>query len=136
MVKIHLSINNNEDVILLPVTPPEIEINESWNNAETEGMNQNMNLILNKRLSGLQLSSFFPVRPYPFAADDALTGMEYVKKIKKWWDKKLPLRLVITKDGKTLVNEAVTLDEFTYKIGSDGDIYYTLTLKQFIFVKV
>lgn len=144
MVKVYLSINNNEkkaatlaeEVLLLPVTPSELEMQESWNNTEVEGMYQNLNIILNKNLSSVELNSFFPVRDYPFVINREMWGMEYVEKIKAWQERRIPIRLVITQDGKTIINMPATIDDFTYRIGKDKDVYYSLNLKQFVFIKV
>lgn len=136
MVKVYLSINNNEEVLLLPVTPSELGVQESWNNTEVEGMYQSMNLILNKNLSTIELNSFFPARDYPFLQNRDLWGMEYVKKIKTWQERRSPIRLVITDNGKTIINMPATIDDFTYNIGKNRDVNYSLSLKEFVFVKV
>ncbi|SNR86100.1 hypothetical protein SAMN05446037_100170 [Anaerovirgula multivorans] len=136
MVKVYLSINNNEEILLLPVTPPELEIKESWTNTEVEGMYQNLNLILNKNLSSIELNSFFPVRDYPFLHNRDLWGMEYVEKIKTWQERRFSIRLVVTQEGKTIINMPATIDSFSYSIGKDKDVYYSLSLKQFTFIKV
>jgi len=136
MVKIYLSINNNEEVILLPVTPEEYEISEPWNNQEVEGLNQAMNIIQNKGLSSLSIETFFPSKDYPFLLSRDMWGMEYVETIKRWRERRVPLRLIITNDGETEVNMAVTIDGFTYSKDKSGDINYKLDLKEFKFVEV
>lgn len=136
MVKIYLSINNNEEVILLPVTPEEYEISEPWNNQEVEGLNQVMNIIQTKGLSSIPLESFFPSKDYPFLLSRDMWGMEYVETIKRWRERRVPLRLIITNDGKAEVNMAVTIDNFTYSKDKSGDIKYKLDLKEFKFVEV
>lgn len=136
MVKIYISINNNEEVILLPVTPAEYEISEPWSNQEVAGLYQFLNLIQTKGLASLNIESFFPIRDYPFVLNREIWGMEYVETIKRWRERRFPLRLVITRQGKAEINMAVTIDNFTYRAGKDGDIYYSLNLKEFAFVKV
>jgi hypothetical protein len=136
MVKIYLSINNNEEVVLLPVTPEEYEISEPWNNQEVEGLNQVMNIIQNKGLSSLSIDTFFPSKDYPFLLSRDMWGMEYVETIKRWRERRVPLRLIITNDGKAEVNMAVTIDNLTYSKGKSGDIKYKLDLKEFKFVEV
>ncbi len=136
MVKIYISINNNEEVILLPVTPEEYEVSESWNNQEVEGLNQTMNIIQNKGLSILPIESFFPSKDYPFLLSREMWGMEYVETIKRWMDRKVPIRLIITDKGETEVNMAMTIDSFTYSKDKSGDINYKLDLKEFKFVEV
>jgi hypothetical protein len=63
-------------------------------------------------------------------------GMEYVETIKRWRERRVPLRLIITNDGKAEVNMAVTIDNFTYSKDKSGDIKYKLDLKEFKFVEV
>ncbi len=136
MVKVSLSINNNEEVLLLPVTPAEYEIKEPWNNQEVAGLYQSLNIIQHRGLATMEIDSFFPIRDYPFLLNRNMWGMDYVVKIQKWRKARLPLRVVITNNGVTEINMPVTIDEFSYKVKKDGDIYYTLSLKEFAFVKV
>lgn len=136
MVKVYISINNNEEVILLPVSPSEYEVSEPWDNQETMGINGPMNIIQNKGLGATKIESFFPVRDYPFLLNRELWGMEYVEKIKKWRSRKVPIRFIITENGNTEVNMPVTIDNFTYGKSKSGNINYTLELKEFRFVEV
>ncbi|SET55420.1 hypothetical protein SAMN05660297_02742 [Natronincola peptidivorans] len=136
MVKVYLSINNNEEVLLLPVTPAEYEVKEPWNNQEVVGLRQSINLIQNKGLATIEITSFFPIRDYPFILNRDMWGMEYVNTIERWRKRRVPVRLVITKEDETDINMPVTIDDFTYKTEKDGDIYYTLHLKEFTFVRV
>lgn len=138
MISIFLSINNNEEVFELPVIPEELEKQSPWQNEEFETMRQQLNLIGLKGLESLEISSFFPVRDYPFLRSREIWGMEYVETIERWRDRRLPIRLVITNDNPYgfKLNAAVTIDEFNYRTGKNGDIYYTMSLKWFPFVKV
>ncbi|MCB5259639.1 MAG: hypothetical protein LHW48_04090 [Candidatus Cloacimonetes bacterium] len=138
MISIFLSINNNEEVFELPVVPEELEKQSPWQNEEFETMRQQLNLIGLKGLESLEISSFFPIRDYPFLRSREMWGMEYVETIERWRNRRLPLRLVITNDNPHgfKLNEAVTIDEFNYRTGKNGDIYYTMSLKWFPFVKV
>ena len=136
MVKVYLSINNNEEVILFPVSPEEYEPNSPWNNREVVGLKQSLNLIGHKGLITLELKSFFPVREYPFLLNRSMWGMEYVNTIERWRQRRLPMRLVITKDSETDINIPVTIEDFSYKTGKDGDVYFTINFKEFAFVRV
>ena len=140
MVKIYLSINNNEEVILLPVTPEKYGLKESWNNQEVVGIYQALNIRKNKGLSTIAISSFFPTKDYPFLLNRTMWGMDYVEKIRKWQKRMVPIRIVITSDNKSMntlsINMAVTIDDLETETGKDGDIYYTLNLKEFVFVEV
>lgn len=140
MVKMYLSINNNEEVILLPITPEKYGVKESWNNQELAGLYQALNIRKYKGLSGISISSFFPVRDYPFLLNREMWGMDYVDKIRRWQSRMLPLRFIALNDDKSLntltINMAVTIETFDTEIGKDGDIYYTLDLKEFTFIEV
>lgn len=136
MVKIYISINNNEEVILLPVTPEEYEISEEWENQEVAGLRKPMNIIQNKKLATTSIESFFPSKDYPFLLNRSMWGMEYVEVIKRWRQRRVPIRFIITKEGKPVVNMPVTIDSFTYSEDKSGDIEYTLDLKEFTFVEV
>ena len=83
MVKVYLSINNNSEVILLPVTPSEYEIDERWDNKEIDGLYQALNIITKKGLSMVNLESFFPVKDYPFSLNKTMFGSDYVDTIKR-----------------------------------------------------
>lgn len=140
MIKIYLSINSGEEVMLLPVTPEEYEIEDKWDNKEIEGLYQTLNIIGNRGLSTIELSSFFPVRDYPFLLNREMWGAEYVETIKRWQERRIPLRLTIVNTDKSMnfdtVNIPVTIDSFKHRTAKDGDIYYTLSLKEFKFIKV
>lgn len=136
MVKFYISINNNEEVILLPVTPEEYEVSEEWENQEVAGLRQPMNIIQNKKLATTSIESFFPSKDYPFLLNRSMWGMEYVEAIKRWRQRRVPIRFIITKEGKPIVNMPVTIDFFTYSEDKSGDIKYTLDLKEFTFVEV
>lgn len=140
MIKIYLSINDNKEILLLPVTPPEYEIKESWDNKQVDGLYQTLNIITKKGLSTIDLESFFPVKDYPFSLNKIMFGSDYVDTIKRWWNLRLPIRLIIVNTDPSLkldtVNMLVTIDNFTHRTATDGDIYYTLSLKEFVQVKV
>lgn len=136
MDKIYLSINNNEEVILLPITPEEYEIDGQWENQEIAGLNQPMNVIQHSRLVTTSFESFFPVRNYPFSLNRNMLGMEYVEAIQRWRERRVPIRVIITRDGKPHFNMAMTIDGFSWRTDKSGDIKYKLDLKEFRFVEV
>ncbi len=136
MDKIYISINNNEEVILLPVTPTDYEIDNPWENQELIGLNQPMNIIQQGKLVTTSFDSFFPVRDYPFLLNRSMWGMEYVETIQRWRERHVPIRVIITRSGKPHFNMAMTIDGFKYGTDKSGDIKYTLELKEFRFVEV
>jgi hypothetical protein len=138
MIQVFLSINNNEEVIQLPVPPEEYNIPSPWKNEQQDGLQQSVNRIGLRGLRSAEIESFFPIHghDYPFLQNRAMWGMEYVQTIERWRDRRLPLRLIIVdSEGIKNVNMAVTLDEFDYGQKKDGDIHYTLRMTEFTFVK-
>lgn len=132
---IYLSINNREQVIKLPVMPSEFNVMSPQNNEVYETISQgDLKLIGLRGLKSISISSFFPVKSYPFLRDRNLRGWDYVNRIESWYDRRLPIRLTIT---NTPINLAMAIENFEYgpKDGT-GDIYYTLNLEEFRFVNL
>lgn len=132
------SANNFEEVARLPIIPSSLEgINEPWHNEEFQTMGHGtIKLIGTKGLRSLSITSFFPMMEYPFAKDKR-NGMEYVEFFKKWRERRVPIRLIITfDDGREFLNMACTIDDFTHGLDRSGDITYSLTLSEFVFVTV
>lgn len=138
MISIFLSINNNEEVIELPVIPEDINLDSPFGNETYDGVNQNLNLIGIRKLRTFDIDSFFPIRDYPFLRSRDMWGMEYVKTIERWRDRRYPLRLIVANDDPNgfSLNIAVTLDDFTYGVGKNGDIDYKLSFREFDFVRL
>lgn len=126
---IYLSVNNRADILKLPVLPESFEIQKPQGGAVVETVTgAELNLIGVPKLKSLSISSFFPVRDYPYLRDTSMKGWEYVYKIDTWILQKLPIRLVIT---GTPINMPVRITDFKYKVGTDGDLWYTMELEEF-----
>ena len=126
---IFLSVNNREQILQLPVVPPEFTITKPRKNDTFETASQgDLKLLGTEGLKGIVINSFFPVRDYPFLRSRAYKGFEYVYIIDTWLNSKLPIRLIVT---ETPINMAITVDNFSYTIKSDGDLYYTMECSQF-----
>lgn len=138
MVEIFISINNNEEVIQLPVPPESYKLVSPFENESFEGIAQALNLIGIRGLKELEISSYFPVRDYPYLQNRDLFGMEYVDTIERWRDRRVPIRIIIVSNNPAVMNlnMAATIDNFEYETRKDGDIYYTLSLREFTFPKV
>lgn len=135
MIQIFLSINNNEEVMQLPVPPANFTIPSPWKNEQIDGLQQTLNLIGIKGLKNIEIQSYFPSRDYPWLQNRTMWGMEYVDVIERWRERRVPIRIIIVNtDGKNLFNSAVTIDEFEHGMKQDGDIYYTMELTEFPFV--
>lgn len=140
MLKVYLSINNNAETLLLPVPLQELEVKETWDNKEIDGLYQTLNVITKKGLTTTEIYSFFPVRDYPFLVNRTMWGADYVDIIKRWWSMKIPIRLIVintdSKKKMDTVNMAVTIDAFTHKTKQSGDIEFSLSFKEFVFIKI
>lgn len=137
MIKVFLSINNNEEVVQLPVPPEKYSIPDPWNNQKVEGLQQTLNLIGLRGLKSITVESFFPIEghAYPFLQNRSMWGRQYVETIQGWRERRFPIRLIIADaQGQQDVNMAVTIDDFQTEVRKDGDIYYTLTMTEFPFV--
>lgn len=137
MIEVFLSINNREEWFQLPVPPSEYELDFGHNNNIFESIQQgDLNTIGLPGLKEFPLESFFPVRDYPFLQDRTYTGMEYVEIIERWIARRLPIRVIISHDENVRlnINLPMTIERFTYRSAPDGDIYYSLQLKEFRFV--
>jgi hypothetical protein len=128
-VDIFLSVNNREQILQLPVIPPEFTITKPRKNEVFETAAQgDLKLLGPAGLKGITINSFFPVRDYPFLRSRSYWGFEYVYIIDTWLNSNLPIRLIIT---ETPINMAVTVDDFQYTIGQTGDLAYSMACSEF-----
>lgn len=132
---IFLSINNREQVIQLPVVPVEFKIPSPEKHEVFDSINQGeIKLIGPDGLKNFTIQSFFPAKDYPFARDNTYKGWEYVEVIESWRKRKLPMRIIIT---ETPINMAFVIDDFEYgPQDGTGDIYYSLSLSEFEFIRL
>lgn len=138
-MNIVLSANNKEEVKELPMLPPSINIDETMKNEIFETINgEEIILIGPTGLRSLSIESIFPNRRYPWMKEEmSEDGWSYVNFIKKWKNKKMPIRLVITsKNQDEILNMAVAIDSFSYAIDPVGDISYSLGLIEYKFINV
>lgn len=132
-MNIYLSTKKRDDVIKLPVIPSEFTISSpSQNEKYSTITNGEINLLGPEGLKSIILDSFFPSKHYPFLKDKKFKGYTYVNKIEKWKSKKLPIRLIIVSNKKTVLNKLFAIESFEYgpRDGS-GDVYYSLSLSEF-----
>lgn len=126
---IYLSVNNREQVLCLPVLPSEFTISKPQSNEVFDTVTQGqLKLIGRPSLKSISFSTFFPIRDYPFLRDRSMKAWGYLELIDTWILKKLPIRLIIT---ETPINMACCVDDFSYTIKKDGDMYYSITLSEF-----
>lgn len=131
----YLSFNNNAEQIRLPVTPSSFKISQKHNNTVLNITSiGEINLIGNKGLASLTISSFFPSSEYYFCKYFGFPKpYEFVKTIQKWKNSCKPIRVIVT---GTPINYAMGIDEFSFsEEDGTGDVYFTLSLNEYIFTK-
>lgn len=130
---IFLSINNRERVFQLPIMPSEIGVKSSQKNSTFETVSLgDLKLIGLAGLDSISISSFFPVKKYPFARSTDLMGWDCVRLLKSWKKRRVPIRIIVS---DTDINIAVAIENFEYGVqDGSGDVYYTLDLEEFRFV--
>lgn len=139
-MNIVLAYNNFKESIVLPILPAELALPLNMRmNEEFElfsGINGvgKLNIAGNRDLKLITLTSFFPNRNYSFAKSK-LKGLTCVNRINKWANNKNPIRLIITTKTDELLNMACLIESFEYAPNRAGDFDYTLTLKEFPFVR-
>lgn len=137
-MNIVVSANNNTELLVFPVVPY-AEVSTPQANEEFDTINAGkLNLIGDIGLRTLSISSIFPNNDYKWIkSGSSNNGWEYIDFFNKWRSKKVPFRIIITTDkGKEWLNMACTVDNFAYGEKRNGDIAYTLDLKEYIFVGV
>lgn len=135
-MEIVFSVNNNEKVMVLPVAP-EWEISEDQANETFQGLTTNIRMIGNRELATISISSFFPSKRYPYLSPYAdVNPWAYVAFFKNIKTQRIPARLVITgNQNEELLNMAVSIDKFTYKLRKNGDVDFTLDMTEYVFIR-
>ena len=130
MIQIFLSIDNGADMLEVPVIPSEFKVSKPQNDETFETVTgEEIAFIDAPGLKGIQWSSFFPSRDYPFLRCTRLADVwQYGYKLDQWIAQKYPIRLVIS---GTPINMATKVSAFDYRMGPDGDLYYDIAFKEF-----
>ncbi len=131
---IEITFNNREEGFILPINPPTLEISEANKNNKLDLLNiGEINLIGNRGLKSITLSSFFPSLKSKFnkASKDPI---EYKNMLEKWKNSKKPVRLIISDLG---INLAVAIENLIFSMREgDEDIYYTIEFTEYRFLNV
>ncbi len=129
MLRIFLSVNNREEVMELPVVPPEFSVSKPQGDDTFETVTgEELSFIDTPGLKSISWESFFPSKDYPFLRCLRLDDVwQYGYKIDIWIKRKLPIRLIIS---GTPINMAVKVTQFDYKLGMTGDIEYSIAFKE------
>jgi hypothetical protein len=125
-------LSSNAEKFVLPVTPPNYEVNTGQGNKIVTITQVGEALIFGMpKLQTLTLKCFFPalVHDYPFVVGDSKSPSECVQQLIKWKEARTPVRVIIT---DTPVNMAMAIQSFDYR-KQDGsqDIYYTLSFTEY-----
>jgi nucleoid-associated protein YgaU len=122
----------------LPVNPPSIQISSShsYEDVQVSQLGE-YTVIGDANLRDFSFSSFFPrdYNPSYCEYESIPAPWDAVQMIEGWMKSRRPIRLTIT---GTPINVAVTIRSFNYepeRAGNPGDIYYDLSLKEYVFVE-
>ncbi|WP_128896322.1 LysM peptidoglycan-binding domain-containing protein [Longirhabdus pacifica] len=136
-----LSYNNEAETFQLPVNPQNISISSghNFNDVQVSKLGE-FTIIGEEQLKQYDFSSFFPkdYQPMYCEYDGFPEPWQAVKKIEEWQKSGNPVSFKITSHDETQkVNTAATIRSFNYeeKAGSPGDIYFTISLKEFKFLE-
>lgn len=119
----------------IPVNPETIEIKYPSNDKEYDVLG--VGKVNVQRCPGLKEASwesFFPGdRSAPYINTQSKKPKDYVKQIEKAMKSKMKGRLIISRPGLYDTNMRCTVDEFKTKDkgGEPGDVYYSITLKEY-----
>lgn len=129
---IELSVNNRQEYIKFIVNPASIEFIDIQNHQQINLLEVGTALLLgNRGLIGTTLEGFFPSTHSPFYKRHGGTRSpeECVALIKKWKDKNMIVRLIISDMDVNLAMAISNLSP-TYREGDD-DIYYRIELIEY-----
>lgn len=132
------SANNNEQVLTLPIIPENMpELSQSYKNSTFESINGELNLIGTKALRTVSFSCFFPNKKYSFIRPKSKEdGWVYVAFFNKYANNKMPIRMILVdNDNREVSNMAYTVESFNCFVDRQGDIQYSLDLKEYRFPK-
>lgn len=124
MIKIYLNSDDMSFSLLLPVTPPEIEIVEGTEVRKYETANNgNISLIGNNELTEVSFSSFFPSSEREYTLNNSMFGIDYVTSINKFRARRISCRLIIVGMG---FDKTMIIERFEYSAARGTDINYSL----------
>jgi len=132
-MNITLSDVNGDQVLIVPIVPPNIPILQPTKNTTFESLRGDINIIGIKGLREFGWDSFFPNQDYSFAKTGSCTnGWDYVDFLNNYIDLGLPIRLAVTTETKqTVLNMLASIDKFDYSLDAIGDIAYSIGFKEF-----
>lgn len=124
--------NNGE--LQLPVKPTDFTVAVAHRNTLVNVIQLgDINLMGKTGLREISLSSFFPAKDYNFSINtDRQDPIDCVNQIEEWRTSGDPVRVIITE----LLNMEATIESFVWgEQDATGDIYYTVSLKEYKKIK-
>lgn len=129
------SYNNGEVEKVIPVPPNKIDIETGQGNSDFEAFSGPVRLIGNKGLTKMNWSSIFPNRPLRFIRPGASSNAkEYLDFFEAAWKRKIPLRVIVIYTTQK-INMACTVDNLSWSVDKAGDVAYSISLTEFVFVQ-
>ncbi|MCC8013803.1 MAG: copper amine oxidase N-terminal domain-containing protein [Eubacterium sp.] len=138
-IRMYTSANNGEEVLTFPIVPKEIpEICDEWTHDVIEGYSHSMTVIGRRGRKSLTLELLLPVDGfgkgrYRNIDSAAVSGEKYIEFWQKWGEKKVPMRLVISRGSETLLNIAYVVDSLKWNYSKIQDIEATVEISEYIF---
>ena len=135
-ITIYTSANNGEEILVLPIVPKNLpEIIEGYNHAEFATNSDDLTIIGRRKRKTMSLEFLLPVyKNYRSINNRAnRNGKDYIDFWEKWSNREVPMRLVITKADKEILNIAYTINSLNYKYDRKFDIIATLEIAEYIF---
>lgn len=133
-------LTRGDEKLRLPVNPEAnaYESPFSYEDFEVEGLGEVTN-IKRRGLREFTIESFFPATYNPVYCEysDFPSPQECLDLLESWRDRRVPFRYIVTGAGG--VNLRVTIRDISIeaeKFGEVGDIYYTLSLKEYRDVEI
>jgi nucleoid-associated protein YgaU len=126
-------LSRGTDRVRFPVNPETISVSSPFGYTDVEvAQLGEVTIFGNREPKEITISSFWPAKYSPSYCSYSgfMSPWAFVQKIEGWRDKKVPYQLVITGTG---INQTVTIRDFQYeeRAGSVGDIYFSITLKEY-----
>ncbi|MHB1167342.1 MAG: LysM peptidoglycan-binding domain-containing protein [Carboxydocellales bacterium] len=136
-VDITIRSNATSEYLRIPVIPSEIPYTDGDALADSVKILNlgNIDFPNGVDLDSLSLTSFFPARydPYLCGVSSILTPVEYRNIISGWKDAGTSLQVIIPAAG---INKSMYVANFQWTLkGAEGDLYYTLNLKEYKVVR-
>ncbi len=142
-LKYWLSFNNGAEIIQLPVNPETISVSATHAFEDVDVLQLGERTVIgNQKLREISFSSLFPREYHPSYCEyqPVPEPWELVRQIEQWQASGRPMRFQLAvadteQLGGPKLNVAATIRSFQYRevSGHPGDIYYDLSLKEYVF---